>query len=141
MYRSFKCAQFSYTLWQYIRTFQEDLGQNTSSLGLKTLHNLVSMQKSVVIYRVYWCTFKPKLKKKKKSTLKNVSIFQKSELSSSKIKEFLTFQEIKISSCKIRKFLHFQKWNILASYFTYISGRNFPNSKNKKTALKKFLIF
>ena len=107
MYRSFKGAQFSHTLWQYIRTFQENLGQNTSCLGLKTLHNLVSMQKSMVIYRVYWCAFKPKLKKIKKSTLKNVSIFQEIELSSSKIKEFLTFQEIKISSCKIRKFLAF----------------------------------
>ena len=51
---------------------------------------------------------------------------------------------------KLKNSLYFQKWNFLALYFSYISGRKFPNLKNKKTRSEKiysisskkaFLIF
>ena len=43
---------------------------------------------------------------------------------------------------RLKNFLYFRKWNFLASYFSYISGGNFPRSKSKKkNTLKKFLIF
>ena len=32
-----------------------------------------------------------------------------------------------------RNFFYFRKWNFVVSYFSYISGRNFPSSKNKKS--------
>ena len=43
-----------------------------------------------------------------------------------------TFQEMELSSSKIKFFLYFHIWNFLASYFSYIPGRNFPSSKSKK---------
>ena len=59
------------------------------------------------------------------------------------------FPEMELSSSKIKKILIFLEINL-----SYISGRNFPSSKNKnnpllspnsknkkKTALKKILIF
>ena len=47
-------------------------------------------------------------------------------------KKFLIFQEMKISSTKIKKLLYFWKWNFLASFFSYILGRNLPSLQNKK---------
>ena len=72
------------------------------------------------------------------------------ELSSSKIRKLLIFWEIELSSAKIKTvlifspkklFLYFGKQNFLKKT-SYISRRNFLSSKNnKKTILKKFLIF
>ena len=42
---------------------------------------------------------------------------------------------------KLKNSLYFQKWNFLALYFSHISGREFPTLKNKKTVLKKFILF
>ena len=48
---------------------------------------------------------------------------------------------MELSSSKIKLFLYFCIWNFLASYFSYIPGRNFPSSKSKKkNTLKKFII-
>ena len=50
----------------------------------------------VVYYTVTWCTFKPKLKhKKKKLTPKNLLMFQEMELSNPKIKKVLIFSKKK----------------------------------------------
>ena len=57
----------------------------------------------------------PTSKKQKKSALNKFYIFLKMELSSSKIKEFS----------------YFQKLNFVALCFSYISGSNFPRSKNE----------
>ena len=54
------------------------------------------------------------------------------ELSSSKIKTFLILPEMKLSSSKIKKFLIFLEMGL-----SYISGKNFPSSKNKKNTLFK----
>ena len=66
-----------------------------------------------------------------------------------RVKAFLYFPQKRFSyisgngTFRPRKnFLHFRKWNFLASYFSYISERFFPNSKNKKNTLwKHFLYF
>ena len=74
--------------------------------------------------------------KNKKTRSENISyIFIK--------KAFLIFQETELSYVVSKKmFLYFRKWNFLALYFSYISGNNFPSSKNeKKNTLKKLLIF
>ena len=84
----------------------------------------------------------PKLEKIEKITPKIFFIFQEVELFSSKIKKFLIFQEMELSRSNM--FFFFQNWNFLFSYVSYISGRKYPGLKKeqqKKTALKKFLIF
>ena len=53
---------------------------------------------------------------------------------------------MEFSRPKIQKFLIFSKKKSFPDIsgngiFSYISGGNFPSSKNKKTRLKKFLIF
>ena len=58
----------------------------------------------------------PTSKKQKKYALNKFYIFLKMELSSSQIKEFS----------------YFQKLNFVALCLSYISGSNFPSSKNEK---------
>ena len=57
------------------------------------------------------------------------------ELSSSKIKKVLVFLEIDLFSSKIKNFLIFPEIT-----FSYISGRDFPSSKNKKSPLFKLKL-
>ena len=71
--------------------------------------------------------------------LKKYLIF--SEKSFSYISGNRTFQEMELSSSKIKLFLYFCIWNFLASYFSYIPGRNFPSSKSKKKTLWKSLLY
>ena len=56
-------------------------------------------------------------------------------LPSSKIKKFLKFQEMKLRSFEMNRIL-LRKWSFPASYFSYILGGNFLNSK-KKTQSEK----
>ena len=41
----------------------------------------------------------------------------------------------------LKHFLYIWKWNFLASYFSYISGGNFPSTKNKKNTLWKNFLY
>ena len=76
-------------------------------------------------YRAPWVNFQPKLRKIKMFTPK----------------KFLIFQEMKLSCSKIKTFLIFPEMEFLASYFSYISGLNFPSSKNKKSLSEKTLLY
>ena len=88
--------------------------------------------------------------KEKKSILKKFLIFQEMELSSLiYFLYFIIFQEMELSDPNIKKFLIFSQKKtflifketknpekILAlqeTELTYISGNNFPSSKNEKT--------
>ena len=57
-------------------------------------------------------------------------------------KNFLYFRKWNFPAPRLKNFLYFWKSNLLASYFSYISGSNFPGSRDKKNpTLKKCLIF
>ena len=40
-----------------------------------------------------------------------------------------------------KTFLHFWKWSFPTLYFSYISGSNFPSSKNEKNPLLKCFLY
>ena len=84
------------------------------------------MKTSIAVYRATWCTFKPKLKKIKKSTLNRFLIFFQKQ-------KFLIFQEEKF-------FFYFRIWTFLPSLLK-ISGGNFPSSKIKKTHSEKVSFY
>ena len=56
-------------------------------------------------------------------------------------KNLLYFRKRKFLPPRLKNFLYFQKWNFLVLYFSYISGSNFPSSKNKKDPLWKNVLF
>ena len=41
----------------------------------------------------------------------------------------------------LKHFLYIWKWNFLAPHFSYISGGNFPSTKNKKNTLWKNFLY
>ena len=49
-------------------------------------------------------------------------------------KKLLYFRKWNFLAPRLKNFLYFRKSNFLASYFSYISWRNSPSSKNKKTS-------
>ena len=63
---------------------------------------LLNLEKTVIIYASTWATFKPKLKKIKKSAPKKLLIFQEMELSSPKnlIKIFCTPNETSLGETR-----------------------------------------
>ena len=100
-------------------------------------------------YGVTWRTFKSIVDKKTNLTPKFFYIFLEMELSSSKIKKFLIFHEIEFSGPKLKKlyflnksFSYILENRTFLKKTSYISGRNFLSSKNKKNQLRKnFLYF
>ena len=52
------------------------------------------------------------------------------------------FRKLNFLAQSLKNLSNFWKWNVLASYFVYISEWNFPDSKsNKNNTLKKCHIF
>ena len=52
------------------------------------------------------------------------------------------FRKLNFLAQSLKNLSNFWKWNVLASYFVYISEWNFPDSKSKKNnTLKKCHIF
>ena len=101
-----------------------------------------------------WATFKLKLKKLKKFTLKKCHIFSKKKLFHifEKMELFKqplifqegTFQAWKIKKSTLKKLLFFSKWNFLATslkIIIYISGLKLQRPKNKSVLAKVFNIF
>ena len=60
-------------------------------------------------------------------------MFREMELSSPTIKNPLIFLQIKK--------LFFRKWNFLKNFLYFPKRGNFPDSENKKSTLKKFILF
>ena len=113
----------------------------------------------IVYYSATWTTFKPELKKLKKSVPENILISQESELSYVFFKKIcLVFWERNIQNPSTMKFsyifgkeyseswhngtfLYFWKWSFRPSYFSYIWESNFRSPNKKKMVWKKFLYF
>ena len=57
-------------------------------------------------------------------------------------KNFLYLKKWNFIAPRWKHPLYFPKWSFLASYFPYVSGKNFPSSKSEKRLLwKDFLYF
>ena len=112
----------------------------------------------IVYYSATWTTFKPELKKLKKSVPKNILISQESELSYVFFKKIcLVFWERNIQNPSTMKFsyifgkeyseswhngtfLYFWKWSFRPSYFSYIWESNFRSPNKKKWSEKSSCI-
>ena len=79
------------------------------------------------------------------STLLSPSSKNKKRKENSTHKKFLIFRKWNFLPPGLKNSLYFLKWKFLASYFSYILGENFPNSRNEKISTKRssyiFLYF
>ena len=94
--------------------------------ALQLYNHVLLVTSPIVDYRAPWRTFKFKLEKIKKNLTR---------------KNFLCFRKWNFLDARLKNLSYLQKLYALASYFLYISERNFPDLKSKKNNTHIFHIF